>query len=1461
MSKRNFNRNFAIIIGINDYINDIRKLETAVPDAKKLAEIIQQQHLTLKQQYQEENKYEVRLILDQSATLNELNVLIEELKKGQIPFDNKKVTVTEDDRVLFYFAGHGIAKDALENQDGPVGYLIPQDARSDRSSTFLPMQKLNDALNALPCKHMLAILDCCFAGAFRWASLKRQIVPKSKVYKERYDRFISDRAWQVITSSAYDQEALDYLGSRRTAMQASEFHSPFAKALFDALSGKNADYDKDSIITATELYWCLRNQVEISTKNQYKRQTPSLYPLKKHDKGEFIFLLPNFDRDRLEDAPPLNRENNPYQGLQPYDEKHSHLFFGRENEIEKLYQKVVANKQVLTLVLGASGTGKSSLVKAGLIPKLRQCKDGKTWFILPPFRPGEFPFESLNKALESVNQPAIATHDESTPSSLLTRLTNWFKEHPKANLLLVIDRFEELISLCKSDEQREQFLKLILDAITMYPDNIRIVVTLRLDFEAQFQTSVLKDFWNRDTRFVVPPMTQNQLRQVIEKPALEKVLYFDPPNLVDELINEVVQMPGALPLLSFTLSELYLKYSDDRTRNNRALTEKDYEELGRVVGSITKRANQEYEKLVKKDAAYENTVRQVMLRMISFQGSELARQQVPKCELVYSDEEKNRRVEEVIKSFSEACLIVEGSNFQGEAYVEPAHDALVKFWDKILKWKNEHVQDLVLQRSLNAQVSDWKNNGKPRARLWHDDDRLPLLKQLLKYEAKNWLNEQETDFVNNSIEEKRKKEDELTQNRINELTPLANSRFRENEQLEALTHILKAGKLVQKLIREESPHLSRETRLNTQLVLRQILSKVEEKNRFMFQSGMAHAIDFSRDGQIITLVDGQGIVTLFDSEGKRINPHQMNGDILIKIFDVPEGQIITLRGGSKYLYLLYPNGTLQFLNSYLSPDGEIFARRGQPSKEKVTLYSRDGAEPKTLTGLDGDTLMTVAFSPNGQVIASGGWKGCLSLWNRNGEAITRQQTGAGSFNAIDFSPNGEMLATGSNDGKVRLWKPDGKLLKEFQAHSDAIWGLCFSPNGEMFATGSNDRTVKLWKPDGTEVKTLEGHKGVVRAVAFSPNDSQNLASASDDGSVKIWNLGGTGLKVLDRHKDSLYTVRFSPDGKTILTTSGHGIVSFWKTDGTRLKEVSWHNGPISTLDFSPNGERIVTASGDKEVKLRNSDGDLIEYIKKLDESEWDRIEVLGASFSPNNQVVALAYQQGSIKLYNLSDGTFKTLHNGSGYPAWAVKFSPDGNILASAHDEGVVRLWQLDGTLLNTLPRDQKYTTFTKTDSVYYNCVFKIDFSPNGDLIASAHADGTVKLWRLDGSSDKPLILDEPSSNVDNNKICISVRFSPNGDLIASAHADGTVKLWKLDGSLHKILEGHKNCVTAIDFSPNGNILASASEDRTVILWDLKQNIDLDGLLECGCEWAEGYFTHNPYITNEDRLMLNAGQL
>ncbi len=427
-SSYEFRRSLAVVIGIDKYTNTIPPLSTAVNDARELEKTLENEH-----------GYEVILLTDEKATKSGMEKV----------FLDKRITgLSENDRLLFYFAGYGVATDG---DDGPAGFLIPQDAKREDSSTFLPMTELHKALDALACRHMLAILDCCFAGAFRWSS-KRDFQPLPPViYKERYDRFIRDAAWQVLTSASYDQKALDILsgnvrGEQSITQQQEQRHSPFALALFDALAGAadTAPKDGDGVITATELYLYLRDEVEVpAEKLADHRQTPGLWPLNKHEHGEFIFLVPGYELD-LPPAPDLTEQNNPYKGLSSYEKDDSELFFGRTALIKELQQKV--EEEQFIVVLGASGTGKSSLVKAGLLPALEKETDTKkateeegasqtsSWFIPQEImRHGADPLPTLHSLLirELPDVPSVRSKDIS-----LTRLVEkWAEKNPGQKLL------------------------------------------------------------------------------------------------------------------------------------------------------------------------------------------------------------------------------------------------------------------------------------------------------------------------------------------------------------------------------------------------------------------------------------------------------------------------------------------------------------------------------------------------------------------------------------------------------------------------------------------------------------------------------------------------------------------------------------------------------------------------------------------------------------------------------------------------------------------------------------------------------------------------------------------------------------------------------------------------------------------------------------------------------------------
>ncbi|MBK6308800.1 MAG: caspase family protein [Gemmatimonadetes bacterium] len=382
---RPFSRSIAVVVGIDRYRDGIPELRTAANDARRVGAILGESH-----------GYEVIQLLDEEATQARLTTLLtRELPEGVGP----------DDRVFFYWAGHGVARDG---DDGPNGYLLPVDARRGDEATFLHMPLVHDALLSLTCRHMLVVLDSCFSGAFRWSGTRAAelIDDDAVIHQEKYDRFVRDPAWQVITSAAQDQKAIDQLSTGSLGSRDGDgAHSPFALALFEALDGAGDVIPRkggDGLVTATELYLYLEERLQLAAQEAGKRQTPRLWPLRKHDKGEFVFFVPGRDL-ALPPAPALTFENNPWRGLASYDAADAALFFGRDAEIAALRARVEALP--LTVVLGASGTGKSSLVKAGLVPRL--AADG--WQVLPIVRPGTTPLVALAQAVGSGDGAVAAT--------------------------------------------------------------------------------------------------------------------------------------------------------------------------------------------------------------------------------------------------------------------------------------------------------------------------------------------------------------------------------------------------------------------------------------------------------------------------------------------------------------------------------------------------------------------------------------------------------------------------------------------------------------------------------------------------------------------------------------------------------------------------------------------------------------------------------------------------------------------------------------------------------------------------------------------------------------------------------------------------------------------------------------------------------------------------------------------
>lgn len=1512
-----FERNLAVVIGIDRYTHGISPLSTAANDARMLAKILQQEHQYypiwqfLDPIQTASNQPDAPILPNQSATRTNL----EELLTQTLPTE-----VTPDDRLLFYFAGHGIA---LNGEDGPQGYLIPQDAKLGDVSTYLPMTQVEAALAQLPCRHCLIILDCCFAGAFRWSSTRKLTPITEVIHKERFERFIQDPAWQVITSASHDQYALDALDLRddRGIDPLKPRHSPFAAALIDALSGNADAYPPakdgkpagDGVITATELYIYLRDCVEVATDAHHTRQTPGLWCLKKHDKGEYIFLSPGHGLN-LPDAPKLDteEEHNPYRGLKAYEKEHSHLFFGRTTLVEKLCDGVC--EQPLTIVLGASGSGKSSLVKAGLIPHLENFDlsqqpyrklDQETkqhqhkhpqWQILAPIRLGETPLVAFSNALKDTASPLadLLKQAELTSEALVNALISWNCRHPDTYLLIVIDQLEELVTLCKNEQERSDFFNLLATLLHSSSHQLRILLTLRSDFEPQFRDTVLEPYWAK-ARFMVPAMTREELKEAIEEPAATKVVYFETNeprgNLVEQLIDEVASMPGALPLLSFSLSELYLKLAHrfltaqtSGETPDRAITWNDYDELGGVTRSLTQRADQEYEALVNQDPAYAETIHHVMLRMVAL-GGELARRRVSLSELEYP-EPKNTQVKAFIQRFAEARLLTSSTDTENQPYVEPAHDVLVRGWQRLLEWKERDLASLLLQRELTPSVNKWVNdqqNKQSLGLLWDDDPRLPLLRQVFDSDN-SWLNRQEAEFVRRSIQRNRNNRFRLigaittfvgvvgiagtvalslgidAQNQLLKVL-VASSRefFDANNRLDALRESLRAAKQLQHPF--WNAVVSDATQQDVTVRLLTAAYGVKERNR-LEQAGSITGVAFSPDGEQIVIA----------SENDSINLWQPNGTLIRSL--PPEGYAIT---------------SLSF-----SPDGQTIA--AGTAETPVILTQPEGTF-KLLSG-HSRRVTSVAFSPDGQFLVTGSEDSSMKLWRVRDRRLLRNFEG-GAVTSLSFSPDGQMIASASGN-TIKLWQ-DGDLVRTLTGHTDEVTSISFSPSGRYLASASADKTLKLWRvdmpsasvpkaqpsntqtnpqnsdaaqtlqlsestasePEDTSIQTFEGHTDRVTSVNFRA-DGRVLISGSADHTIKLWRLSdGRVTQTLEGHTDAITQVRFSPkDDQIAISGSADRTVRIWQLSNDNLPILlDNHQSLVSQVDFSSDGQRLVSASWDGTINLWKRDGTLLKTFP----AQTERITSI--SLSSNDQLIAAANWgllpdgtwDNTIKLWKL-DGTVLKSFTGHIARINSLSFSRNGQMLASASRDQTVKLWKPDGTLIKTLEGHGAE-------------VMQVVFSPDPQRLASVDVNGKIKLWNVDGSSTE-VAPDEQQAGVSSlnfapdgqllvvgrldgaieilnlagetvqtfseshEQTVSSVAFSPNGQMIASASRDQTIKLWWRDGSLIITFPWHQDVVNSVVFSPDGQLIASASHDWTVRIGA----VGLTQLFADSCKWGHDYF-------------------
>ena len=456
-------------------------------------------------------------------------------------------------------------------------------------------------------------------------------------------------------------------------------------------------------------------------------------------------------------------------------------------------------------------------------------------------------------------------------------------------------------------------------------------------------------------------------------------------------------------------------------------------------------------------------------------------------------------------------------------------------------------------------------------------------------------------------------------------------------------------------------------------------------------------------------------------------------------------------------------------------------------------------------------VTSVAFSPDGMLLATGSFDHIVRLWRVSDGAFLRRLEGhTDRVLSVAFSPDGAVLASAAADSVARLWRvSDGTLLHTLGEHTDTVFDVAFSPDGVVLASGSWDNTVRLWRvTDGTLLRTLEGHASGVYSVAFSP-DGTKLASggcAARDGNwvclrgqIRVWQMAdGALLQTLQGHTADVLSLAFSPNGATLASASYDKTVRLWLVgDSTFPRTLEGHTGGVYSVAFSLDGTTLASASMDGTVRLwQVADGILLYTL------EGHTAPVTSVAFTPSGETLASGMEEhNAVWLWQVADGSLLQTLRGHTNDVYSVAFSPDGLMLASGAWDNTVRLWRtVDGALIRTL---EGHTGWVRG----------VAFSADGTLLASGSRDRTVSLWRI---ADGTLVL----SLEGHTDEVMSVVFSPTGSTLASASMDSTVRLWNVaDGNLLRVLQGHTCVVTSVAFSPDGMTLISGSGDDTVRLW------------------------------------------
>jgi WD40 repeat protein len=1103
--------------------------------------------------------------------------------------------------------------------------------------------------------------------------------------------------------------------------------------------------------------------------------------------------------------------SSPYKLLAPYDLADKELFYGRQETIKRMAKKIVHHK-IVTLS-GKAGSGKTSLINAGLIPLL-----ANNGYVYVYFREYSDPLQQLHAYLSQYNFVAEAQF------ASLIKLIQSIKFYQSNHIVIFFDQFEYFLTQV-STAKRYAFIKslqqcLLQPSPTEQKIKINFVFVLQQDFLGQLFSEVetlLPSLLNKTTHLNLLLLNPSEAREAIIKPLthLDINIRYDEDFINTTLLTDLAnQLNGKYlgiypPYLQVVCSQLYeAAYQALEQHSKVIINQSLYEQLGGAKNIL----NHYLDNNITKIAAEPQQIMALRSLLTTMVTTTPVRQFISLDNLPTALPLPKTEIINLVEQLQERGLV--------ESHQQTFSLTYEFMFDSVQNWLTETKSDVEPPTtSVLPSPSATVTETEPSLALNEtDDDEVKLQPELLQQPSTLLPATKQPIIIatwflvfiaisfgiysyGKTVTVKQEKNDALRSQSLF----LANLAQQQTNQGNALNGMLLSLEALP--IKKNRPYVPEaESQLYNAAI------KPHERYRLTGHKARVFHATFSPNGRWLVTASGDNTARLWEVKtGQLVKLLQGHTGTVFHSTFSPDSQYVLTSSNDKTARLwevatgklirIFKGHQQGIYHAAFTSNGKIIATASQDRTARLWEVAT-GNLLNVLAGHD-DWVKQVTFSPSGWRLVTASGDKTARVWEvSNGKLLSILKGHEGEVYQALFSPDGQNVITVSADNTARLWEiRSGRLIHTLAGHHFWVAAANFSPDGQYLVTAAFDQTARLWEIRNGQLQHIfKGHQAEIYHTAFSP-DGQYIATASFDNTVRLWEVSsGQLVNVLRGHQANVYHVAFSPNGQYLITTSSDKTARLWEIASQKLLRVL--KGPtqgVSKATFSPNSKRLVTTGlADHRAYLWDTtQGHLLEVLSGHQE------QLTSAAFSPDGQHLVTTSQDQTARLWQVNNGQLIKILKGHSGSVGHATFSPQGQMIITASADKTARLWQSsDSKLLNIFQGH--------TDKVLY-----ADFSPDEQWVVTAAADNTARLWEINGGKSTQLLQGhEGAVNY--------VAFSPNGQQLLTASQDKTARLWQVaNGKLVHLLKGHEGAITAAAFSPDGQLVITASTDKTARLWQV----------------------------------------